>query len=77
MWTVVGTLKPTHKINTYLAAFRTAVAYENSNKFFRFLCSKVGLMGHMALFRFARRYKTKLVRHKINTIIVSGIKHQL
>ena len=34
-------------------------------------------MGHMALFRFARRYRTKLVRHKIRTIYIHKVKHHL
>jgi len=77
IWPVVGTLKPTKKIESYILGFKTAFTYQSTNRFYRLLYSTVGLMGHLTIFKYIRRFKSKLQLTHIRTVEIRGVRHQM
>lgn len=77
IWPVVATLQPTKKIQKYFFGFTTMVLYECSNRFYRMLYNEVSLMGHLIIFKWVRKIKSKLDRVAIKTVSIRGVRHQI
>lgn len=60
-----------------MQAFKTAIIYQSTNKFYRFLCSEVSIMGQIIFFVMAKKFKSKLKRNCIKTIYIKGLRHQI